>query len=74
MEMIINTKTNEVVEADDFQMFDDWRETKFIGLFNCEEISTDNGFKIVGEYEDGKRFESKELTAREYFDGKCFRS
>ena len=73
MEMIINTKTKEVVSADDFQMFSDWRKIKFNRLFNCEEISTDKGFKILGEYEDGKKFESKELTAREYFDGKCFK-
>ena len=36
MEMIINTKTKEVVSADDFQMFSDWRKIKFISLFNCE--------------------------------------
>ena len=29
MEMIINTKTKEVVSADDFQMFSDWRKIKF---------------------------------------------
>ena len=63
MEMIINTKTKEVVSADDFQMFSDWRKIKFISLFNCEEISTDKGFKILGEYEDGKKFESKELES-----------
>ena len=32
MEMIINTKTKEVVSADDFQMFSDWRKIKFINL------------------------------------------
>lgn len=70
MEMIIHPKSYVMQKAENFQMFEDWKEVDFINAYDCEIIEVAGGFKLVGTIE-GESFESF-MNFDDYFDGKPF--
>ena len=69
--MLLNKVTGVISVEGDMKVENYEESLKVYVEVNVEEIEVENGFKLVGETENGEKIESF-LTFEEYFEGKNF--
>jgi hypothetical protein len=70
--MLLNKVTG-VISAEGDMKVENYEESlKVYVEVNAEEVEVENGFKLIGETEDGEKIEAF-LSIEDYFDGKEFR-